>query len=299
LEGTWVSLEILEAIRQGYKITKIFVVWHWETKSDQLWNEYITVFHREKQKAEQANNIGMKNVLKWLLNCLWGRYGMNTDKTNVKFVYKYNEWVEMLLNKNNKIHNIDFSNENFLIVFYSHVKDHYNQNYDVSVVLAAFVTCHARLVLYNELIKLDRRVLYYDTDSIVFLTNSNSTQQYMPKLNNELGQFKDELKGKWIVEFVSAGCKNYAYVLNDGTTVCIIKGFALNGLVNLKLNFESIKNIVLNDRLKTITVDQTIFTRDKFSFTVSSREIAKNYAFVFDKRVLKPDLSTIPFGFLD
>ena len=296
LEGTWVSVEILEALKHGYKINKIFVVWHWENKSDQIWSDYITVFHREKQKAEQENNIGMKNVLKWLLNCLWGRYGLNTDKTNVKFVYKYNEWIEMLLNKNKKIHNIDFSNETFLIVFYSYAKDHYNQNYDVSVVLAAFVTCHARLVLFNELVKLDKRILYYDTDSIIFL--STTSIEYMPTLfDSELGQFKDELKGKWIVEFVSAGCKNYAYVLNDGTCVCVIKGFALNGLVNLKLNFENIKNIVLNDRSKKIIIDQTIFSRDKFNFTVSTKQIAKNYAFVFDKRILKQDLTTLPFGF--
>ena len=120
----------------------------------------------------------------------------------------------------------------------------------------------------------------------------------MPTLfDSELGQFKDELKGKWIVEFVSAGCKNYAYVLNDGTCVCVIKGFALNGLVNLKLNFENIKNIVLNDRSKKIIIDQTIFSRDKFNFTVSTKQIAKNYAFVFDKRILKQDLTTLPFGF--
>ena len=29
LEGTWVSLEIMEAIRQGYKVIKIFEVWHY------------------------------------------------------------------------------------------------------------------------------------------------------------------------------------------------------------------------------------------------------------------------------
>ena len=30
LEGTWVSLEIKVAIENGYKIDKIFEIWHWD-----------------------------------------------------------------------------------------------------------------------------------------------------------------------------------------------------------------------------------------------------------------------------
>ncbi|CAF1070557.1 unnamed protein product, partial [Brachionus calyciflorus] len=30
LEGTWVTLEVQEALRQGYQIVEIYEVWHWE-----------------------------------------------------------------------------------------------------------------------------------------------------------------------------------------------------------------------------------------------------------------------------
>ena len=37
--------------------------------------------------------------------------------------------------------------------------------------LATFTTCWARLNLYNILEKIDRNVLYYDTDSVIYLSN--------------------------------------------------------------------------------------------------------------------------------
>ena len=81
-----------------------------------------------------------------------------------------------------------------------------------NVILAAFVTAQARLHLYSELNKLNERVLYFDTDSIFFVTNAYDN--YHPKLGDFLGQFTNEIdprEGTHITEFVSAGAKNYAY----------------------------------------------------------------------------------------
>ena len=57
--------------------------------------------------------------------------------------------------------------------------------------------------LFQELFKLDDRVLYYDTDSIIFLSTPN---MYEPELADFLGKFTNEIKGgNFIKEFVSAG----------------------------------------------------------------------------------------------
>ena len=41
---------------------------------------------------------------------------------------------------------------------------------DTNVVIAAFVTCYARLKLLKLLTKLGKRVLYYDTNYVIFVS---------------------------------------------------------------------------------------------------------------------------------
>lgn len=58
--------------------------------------------------------------------------------------------------------------------------------------IAAFTTAQARLKLYEYLEKLDRRVLYYDTDSCIY-TSSGDPDEYEPRTDNFLGEMTDEL----------------------------------------------------------------------------------------------------------
>ena len=52
-----------------------------------------------------------------------------------------------------------------------------------NTVIAAYVTVLARLKLYEYLEKLDRRVLYSDTDSCIFLSTRDE-KEYMPETEN-------------------------------------------------------------------------------------------------------------------
>ena len=59
LIGTWVTLEVAEAIKQGYKILTIYEVWHYakssqydkETKSGGLFTSYVDTFMKYKEEA--------------------------------------------------------------------------------------------------------------------------------------------------------------------------------------------------------------------------------------------------------
>ena len=53
-----------------------------------------------------------------------------------------------------------------------------------NVVLACFTTAHARLHLYETLQPLGERVLYFDTDSIIYL---HHPAQFNPTIVNSLG----------------------------------------------------------------------------------------------------------------
>ena len=105
----------------------------------------------------------------------------------------------------------------------------------------------------------------------------------------------DETNGNYITEFVSAGQKNYAYKL--GLKKWTIKGFTQNITPIEKINIESIKRIVCENQKEKISVQQLKFSRDKQVWNVLTEDIDKSYGFVYDKRILKSDLTTLPYGY--
>ena len=83
----------------------------------------------------------------------------------------------------------------------------YNDDFIVAscrtnVVIAAYTTTQTRLKLYSYLEKLDHRVLYCDTDSILFTT---SPGEWKPPLGDYLGDLTDEITDNSIVKFVTGG----------------------------------------------------------------------------------------------
>jgi outer membrane phospholipase A len=71
--------------------------------------------------------------------------------------------------------------------------------------------------LYEEMFKSDDRVLYFDADSIIFISKEN---HYEPELADYLGKFTNEIKCDYYIEEFVAGLKNYGYKLNNGQTSC-------------------------------------------------------------------------------
>ena len=82
--------------------------------------------------------------------------------------------------------------------------DENERGFKQNVFIASFTTSLARLKLYEALDVLGDRVLYYDTDSVIY--KSLAGQDKLP-LGDYLGQFTDETDGDPIVEFCSGGAK--------------------------------------------------------------------------------------------
>ena len=333
LDGTWITLEIQQALKQGYKILKIYEIWHYEessiydkdSKTGGLFSSYINMFLKVKQessgypknvvsdkekdkyiqdyydnegilleKSKIKLNEGMRAISKLLLNSHWGRFGMNTNKSQYKLIRDPIEWYNLISDDQIIVQSADFTHKKYLQVYFIHANNMHESSSNVNVVLAAFVTTHARLKLLKEITLLGERVLYVDTDSIIYESIPN---KYEPILGIYVGQFTNELKETiYIIEFVSAGPKNYCYMKSDGTSMALVKGFALNHTASKKINFESIRDVVTHDQKKNITTEQIRFSRDKVDWTNSTSIIQKNYRLVFDKRILFPDHSTLPFG---
>ena len=59
------------------------------------------------------------------------------------------------------------------------VKDNFiSENAKTNVVLASFTTAHARIELNTYLLQLQDRVVYYDTDSIIYISREGLYTSY-------------------------------------------------------------------------------------------------------------------------
>ena len=329
ISGTFCTVELDYAVKElGYIVISVDEIWHWSESGD-LFSEYVNACIKEKQEASGwpsyctteeekkayidnyyekegiqldyhniKKNSGARSVAKIKANSQWGYMAMNTNKSKHKFIRHEYELNEMLLNNNYTINNIiPCQNFQSLQVYYSETEEYHIGGLKTNVAIASFVTSYGRLRLYEQIRALGERVIYFDTDSIFFISIEGKEDQD-PPTGELLGEFTNELKdGEHIVEFVSAGPKNYAYKLNTGETHCTVKGFTLNMMASLKITFESIKKIVTEDQEAKICVPQLKFSRDNKKWNVRCDEEEKYYGFVYDKRVLKENFTTLPYGY--
>jgi hypothetical protein len=116
-----------------------------------------------------------------------------------------------------------------------------DETIETNVVVAAFTTAYARLKLYDVLDMLQERVLYYDTDSVIYVSRPN--QPELPT-GPYLGQLTDELGGDYITTFVLGGPKNYSYRTNTNKVETKVCGITLNCTAKQKVNFDVIHAMV-------------------------------------------------------
>ena len=148
---------------------------------------------------------------------------------------------------------------------------------NVNIFIACFATSYARLKLYDALDTLKERVLYFDTDSVIY--TKKPAESSIPT-GNYLGEFTNELNdGDHITEFVAAGPKNYAY--------------------------ETFKDEVLNEEEEEQQQPRTLtlhnphkITRCAATKTIKTVPQNKMYKLVFDKRVIDHDtFRSFPYGY--
>ena len=130
-------------------------------------------------------------------------------------VYEPKRFFDLLYSSEFEVCDACMMNDDMLEVQYRNTEEFVEQNNKVNVVIAAFTTAYARLKLYDLLDLLQERVLYYDTDSVIYLHKPGKPD---PPLGNYLGDLTDELNADYITSFVSGGPKNYAYRTKKGKT---------------------------------------------------------------------------------
>ena len=224
----------------------------------------------------------------------WGKFGQRSNMNQVLYMDDPLELHDILSSDEQEVTGINFINDGMVEVRWKYRKDFVETSLKSNVVLAAYTTSHARLKLYSHLEKLGTRAIYTDTDSVVF---SVKKDEYEPPVGDYLGDLSDEVdKGINIVHFITGGPKNYAYRLSNGKEVCKVRGITLN-FDNAKLiNFHSLDNMLkkVGEDVIKVTDNFKIIRKDKKLLTTLQ---SKDYRIVFDKRVIKDNFSTVPYGF--
>ena len=192
--------------------------------------------------------------------------------------------------------NVNLVNDEVVEMFYTMKDPFVEAAGNTNVVLAAFTTAQARIKLYKVMRELGQRVCYYDTDSIIYTVKEG---EWEPSLGDHLGELSNELDDNdWIVVFVSAGPKNYAYKTHRGKTCCKVRCITLNFRASEKVNFESMVDLVEKQDGSTITVHNPHkITRDNTERVIVSHPQDKQYKIVYNKRVIQPDLDTLPYEY--
>jgi hypothetical protein len=248
-----------------------------------------------------CHNPGQRSQSKLTQNNFWGKLGQRDLFSEIVYISDPKEFFDLLQSDQLEVDDVNFFSENLVSVQYKMHELFAKPSPNTNVVLAVFTTAHARLKLYSYLEQLQRQVLYMDTDSVIF---SWRPGQFKPTTGNFLGDLTSELgEGDYITKFCSTGPKSYAYVTKSNKSVCHVKGITLNVrnsvLINAFTFSKLLKDTIANkvDGLQKISVkNDNKITRDKKTFEIENRVESKDFKLVYNKRVLFPDFTTLPYG---
>ncbi|XP_041479156.1 uncharacterized protein LOC121426824 isoform X1 [Lytechinus variegatus] len=270
--------------------------------------DYINQYHKKEgvllDPLQIKANKGLRAVSKICLNSFWGKFGQRNNFCKTKYFTKPEEFYSLVTDPTLTIKSVAFPSDVMAQVQYQSKDDFLEVLPNTNVVVAAFTTCHARLKLYSYIENLGENVLYFDTDSIIYLKDAKVRD--IPT-GNFLGDMTDELEkdfgmGSYITELLALGPKNYSYKVfstskqKEMVGTCKVRGITLNYRNSQLINFESCAELLHGKRSQTIVTNphRIAKTRDH---NIVSRVETKSHHLVYDKRVRINDFDTIPYGY--
>ena len=98
----------------------------------------------------------------------WGKFGERSNKPQTHVIRSGHALYALLNDPTFHISNIRICSEDVLEVVTTRAEEEVEQNVKTNIFIAIYTTAHARLKLYSALETLQERVLYYDTDSVIY-----------------------------------------------------------------------------------------------------------------------------------
>lgn len=199
------------------------------------------------QAEDFVYNPSLRTLAKLVLNSLWGKFGQRTNLMECRILktandmYNYHQLRRMGIIK----HSSDASLGTIAHMKRCESLAKWNKK---NVAIASFVTAHARLRLWDVMEQLGDRVLYHDTDSVIY--ERRSSADMMIEEGCFLGQWESETGDAMIHSFVGLAPKTYAFRYFDTDKQQVVeqiksKGFSLKPNTTAILNYDSYRALAM------------------------------------------------------
>jgi hypothetical protein len=345
--GTWTTTELSYALTRGYKLKKIIEVYHYENKTKDLFSEYINLWLKFKQQSdgwpnwvqseedkkiyienflknegvlltmnEIEKNPALRFIAKLFLNTLWGKMAQRPNLPQTQVCSEYKDYWDVATDPEKIVTGELMINEDCLIVTWEYKDDEMAKQGNTSLAIASFVTSYARTELMkviDEVEKIPGRLLYMDTDSIIFCHHDGEP---MPKTDDYLGCLADEISKDYgpnarCTKFCSLGPKVYAMEIwpeNASEPVVPIKAKGIT-LTDKALSIIKMDEMVriANSYIKNksdnrfkeeiLMIPQMQINSDKMH-VLYTKHFQKTFRAMSEKRRLNGN-DTLPYGFVD
>ena len=330
--GTWTTEEVKVALKHGYNILKIYEIYHYpQTTRDidcNIFQDYVKMFLKVKQEAsgypswveseedkdkyvryyhekqgilldkEKINyNPSLRLVSKLYANTLWGKFIQRGDLPRTQYIKTKTEFTKIRNDPTKVVTNFHIVSPEVLVVELKCCETFEAENTFTNEIIGTFTTSLARLHLFSILEKTWEQTLYFDTDSVIFVQNKD--QEDILQTGDLLGELTDELPSNaYIKTFLSTGPKSYSYKLTNGESISKVKGITLNYVNSLIIDFDSMKEVVMDAIEKIKLPPSKQICRVKHLGIIYNRPYTKTFKKVFTKRVVAADsFKTLPYGY--
>jgi len=334
IEGYFTTEEFKVALENGYKIIKVHRIDAYE-KCEGLWNDFIKDLYIEKlansgpaiendverliDAYENEFGIGglvkesiprwkkdgaLRTVFKTLLNCGWGKHCQRPNKDqHVVFNSLAENQADFIENINLGVYvakSVALLDNGFQIYTLRNTAKTYLNTHDCYIPAGCYVPAYGRLTLFKEMNKLGDRVLYHDTDSIIYLYDP---QKYnIPETDVWGGWDEEKISKDNIQEFVSLGAKTYG-IKTAKETIIKIKGLSIKHAHRNVVNFDVLKSFVEEHQkglYPTLKVPQMRF-KYKIGEGIKTLNFLKRLHFDPEqlKGNLSPSLKVYPKGYCE
>ncbi|XP_068707788.1 uncharacterized protein [Montipora foliosa] len=137
-------------------------------------------------------NPGLLACTKMMLNSMWGKFGQRDNLMQHKVFYDPQPFHMFMDLDQHDVRYVSCLDEHLVEVYYKVQGECEDLNVNTNTFVAALTTCWARLHLYEALERLAKRVLYFDTDSVLYVSRPGEPQEmtgtHLCEFTNELDE---------------------------------------------------------------------------------------------------------------
>ena len=161
--------------------------------TDTAKSAYIQEYYKREgvqlEPEKIAKNAGRKQVAKLMLNSFSGKFREKPNKMQTFTVTSPAELYKIIEDRGNNIHDIRICREEIVEIDVTEAEEEVIPSSKTNIFIASFTTAWARLELYKYLDMLKEQVLYFDTDSVIYLWKKGlpevETGPFLGQMTNE------------------------------------------------------------------------------------------------------------------